>query len=153
MTYRPIVNSDIASAAVGGAQLASGAIASNLGYTPVNKAGDTLTGPLLIPAGGSGTPSLTSSGNTNTGLYFAGSNRVDITTAGGNLNNFIKSGSSVSQAQSNLPAFHAAGNGGWYYGNSFGGNSRWTEINNLQPGGGWAWQVVQKGGSNCSRLV
>jgi hypothetical protein len=150
MTYRPIVNSDIASAAVGGAQLASGAIASNLGYTPVNKAGDTLTGPLLIPAGGSGTPSLTSSGNTNTGLYFAGSNRVDITTAGGNLNNFIKSGSSVSQAQSNLPAFHAAGNGGWYYGNSFGGNSRWTEINNLQPGGGWAWQVVQKGGSNCA---
>jgi hypothetical protein len=52
--------------------------------------------------------------------------------------------------QPNLPAFHASGNGGWYYANSFGGVNRWTELNTLQPGGGWAWQVTQKGGSNMS---
>jgi hypothetical protein len=151
MTYRAITNTDIGNSQVTGGQLASGAIASNIGYTPVNRAGDTLSGVLLSPAGTAGAPSITSSANTNTGLYFAANtNRVDITTAGANTNNFIKSGSSVSQVQSNLPAFQASGNGGWYYGNAFGGNGRWTEINNLQPGGGFAWQPIQQGGSNLA---
>lgn len=150
VVYRPIVNTDLANTSITGAQLASGAITSNLGYTPVNKAGDTLTGRLILPAGSAGAPSVASSGNTNTGIHFAGNDQVQISTAAGNTNGFIKSGSNVMHTQPNMPAFHASGNGGWYYGNSFGGVNRWTELNSLQPGGGWAWQVVQKGGSNCS---
>jgi len=150
ITYRPIVNADIATTAITGAQLASGAIVNNIGYTPASKAGATLTGPLRLPAGSVGAPSTASSGDTNTGIYFAAADRVDIATAGGNPNNFVRSGGNISHIQPNMPAFHASGNGGWYYGNSFGGVNRWTELNTLQPGGGWAWQVVQKGGSNCS---
>lgn len=151
VTYRAIINNDIASAAVSGAQLASGSIVTNIGYTPANKAGATFTGALRLPAGSAGSPSTASDGNTNSGIYFAGADRVDITTAGGNINNFIKSGSNIMHTQPNMPAFHACGNGGWYYGNSFGGTGRWTELNNLQPGGGWTWQIgAQKGGSNLS---
>lgn len=151
VTYRAIINNDIAAAAVSGAQLAAGAIATNIGYTPANKAGATFTSALRLPAGSSGTPSTASDGNTNSGIYFAGTDRVDITTAGGNLNNFIKSGSNIMHTQPNMPAFHASGNGGWYYGNSFGGVGRWTELNNLQSGGGWTWQIgAQKGGSNLA---
>jgi hypothetical protein len=93
---------------------------------------------------------LSQTGDTNTGIYFAAADRVDITTAGANANNFIKSGSNVMHTQPNMPAFHCSGTGGWYYGNSFGGAGRWTELNTLQPGGGFTWNVVQKGGSNCS---
>lgn len=150
ITYRPIVNADIANSAISGGQLATGAIAANIGYTPADRAGAIFSGPLRLPAGSVGAPSTASSGNTNTGVYFAAADRVDITTAGGNPNAFIRSGSNIMHTQPNMPAFHASGNGGWYYGNSFGGVNRWTELNNLQPGGGWAWQVVQKGGSNCS---
>ena len=151
VTYRPIVNADLANASVTGSQLASGAIASNIGYTPVYKAGATLTGPLRLPDGSAGSPSLTSTSNTNTGIYFPNTSSVNITTAGGNLNNFVRSGSNLNHTQPNLPAFHASGNGGWYYGNSFGGCGRWAEINNLQPGGGWTWQIgAQQGGSNLS---
>lgn len=150
VTYRPIVNADIANSAISGSQLASGAIVSNLGYTPANLAGATLTGALQLPTASAAAPSLASGGNTNTGIHFAGSNQVQISTAAGNTNNFVRSGSNIMHTQPNLPAFHCSGNGGWYYANSFGGVNRWTELNNLQPGGGWAWQVVQKGGNNCS---
>jgi hypothetical protein len=115
VTYRPIINADIAAAAIAGGQLASGAIAANIGYTPANLAGATLSGALQLPTASAGAPSLASSSDTNTGIHFAGSDH-----------------------------------GGWYYANSFGGVNRWTELNNLQPGGGWTWQVTQKGGSNMS---
>jgi hypothetical protein len=150
VTYRPIINADIAAAAIAGSQLASGAIAANIGYTPANLAGATLSGALQLPTASAGAPSLASGSDTNTGIHFAGSEQVQISTAAGNTNNFVKSGSNIMHTQPNLPAFHASGNGGWYYANSFGGVNRWTELNTLQPGGGWAWQVTQKGGSNLS---
>lgn len=150
VAYRPIVNADVAVAAVAGSQLATGAIAGNIGYTPANRAGVTFTGALQLPAASAAAPSLSSGGNNNTGIHFAAGDQVQISTAAGNTNNFVRSGNNVMHTQPNLPAFHCSGNGGWYYGNSFGGVNRWTELNNLQPGGGWAWQVTQKGGSNCS---
>ena len=151
MTYRPFADGDFSSGSISGGQLASGAIVSNLGYTPANKAGDTLTGNLILPAGSAASPSFAASNNTNTGIYFAGNAQVGITSSGGNTNTITSNGSTVSLLSPNLPSFHAAGNGGWYYGNSFGGCSRWGEVNNLQPGGGWTWQIgAQKGGSNLS---
>jgi hypothetical protein len=58
ITYRSIVAGDIASNAITTAKiadanvtsgkLASGAAVSNIGYTPVNKAGDTVTGRLVV---------------------------------------------------------------------------------------------------------
>ena len=150
VTYRPIINADITNSQITGAQLASGAIAANVGYTSVNRSGDSLTGPLQIPTASVGSPAAASSGDTNTGIYFPTTNQIAISVAGANANLIQKVGSSAIHTQPNMPAFHCSGNGGWYYGNSFGGVGRWTELNNLQPGGGWAWQVVQKGGSNCS---
>ena len=150
VSYRPFVNADFNNGSIAGGQLASGAIVSNLGYTPVNKAGDNVTSPLRLPNASAASPALTSSGNTNTGIHFSATDRIEISTAGGNTNTFVREGNTVSHVQPNIPAFHATGVGGWYYGNSFGGVNRWTELNNLQPGGGWTWQVVQKGGSNCS---
>ncbi len=43
-----IATGDIADANVTAAKLASGAAVSNIGYTPVNKAGDTMSGPLGV---------------------------------------------------------------------------------------------------------
>lgn len=43
-----VTTAKIADANVTAAKLASGAAASNIGYTPANKAGDTFTGPLII---------------------------------------------------------------------------------------------------------
>jgi len=153
MTYRAFVNSDFAAGSVAGNRLASGVAVANLGYTPANRAGDTMTGQLQLPLGSAGTPSLVSSGNTNTGVYFTGTNNVSISTAGGNVNSFSRQGANNTtfHTQPNLPVFMASGNGGWYYGNAFGGNGRWAELNNLQPGGGWAWQIAsQQGGSNLA---
>ena len=153
VTYRPIINADITNSQITGAQLDSGAIAANVGYTSVNKAGDSVTGPLQLPAASVGTPASASSGDTNTGIYFPTTNQVAISLAGANANLIQKVGSSAIHTQPNLPAFHCSGNGGWYYGNAFGGVGRWTELNTLQPGSGWpsGWQIgAQKGGSNVS---
>lgn len=42
--------SDLSTGTLPNARLASGAAVANLGYTPVNKAGDTMTGPLTVTA-------------------------------------------------------------------------------------------------------
>jgi hypothetical protein len=44
-----ITTSKIANGSVTASKLASGAVIGNLGYTPVNKAGDTMTGTLTVP--------------------------------------------------------------------------------------------------------
>ena len=46
----PLTSGDIPDGSVTAADLASGAAASNLGYTPVNKTGDTMTGDLIVNA-------------------------------------------------------------------------------------------------------
>jgi hypothetical protein len=146
VTYRPIINTDIANAQLTGAQLATGSIATNIGYTTVNKAGDSLTGPLQLQAGSAGTPSLSNSSNNNTGIFFPAASQVGISAAGANSNLIQKSGSNVWQTQPNKPAFHSTANGGWYYGPSFGGAGGWRELT-----GGWTWQIgSQVGGSNLS---
>lgn len=48
----------------------------------VAKAGDTMTGTLALPAGVTGTPSLTFSTDTNSGLFSAGADIIGITTGG-----------------------------------------------------------------------
>lgn len=140
VTYRPLVSADFANGAISGGQLESGAIATNLGYTPISKAGGTVTGQLKLPAGSVSSPSVRrdDSLTLTTGIYFPNANEISIATSGASTTVINSSGHVRS---SNIPAFYASGNGGWYYGNSFGGANAWREIN-------WTWNVTQQGGSN-----
>lgn len=47
-----VVTADIANGAVTAAKIASGAAVSNIGYTPVNRAGDSLTGDITVSSSG-----------------------------------------------------------------------------------------------------
>lgn len=64
--------SDLGTGTLPNARLASGAAVANLGYTPVNKAGDTMSGPLTTTVLNSGqlfgTALTTSGGFVNTGV-------------------------------------------------------------------------------------
>src|SRR5215467_13117060 len=51
--------------------------------TRVAKAGDTMTGPLLMPSGSAGAPSLAFAGDTKTGLYRGGTGMVVMSAFGG----------------------------------------------------------------------
>lgn len=141
VTYRPIVNADIDSAAgIAGSKFATGAAVTNLGYTPVNAAGDTMTGTLTIPAGSVSSPSIRQSGSSNTGIYFPTTNQVGITV----------NGTSALQVQNgntripNRPSFCSVGTSGWHYANSFGTGLR--ELGNT-----WGWALTyETGGSNFS---
>jgi len=53
-----------------------------LGYTPVNKAGDTMTGVLAATKGTAGAPGIAFSGDTNTGIHSSGADILDLVTAG-----------------------------------------------------------------------
>lgn len=53
-----------------------------LGYTPVNKAGDTLAGVLAATKGTAGAPGIAFSGDTNTGIHSSGADILDLVTAG-----------------------------------------------------------------------
>lgn len=139
VTYRPLVSNDFTNGSIDGGKLASGAIVSNLGYTPLNKAGGTHSGSLKIAAGSAGSPSLQSSSSSNTGIFFPASNQVAFTTGGTNQLNINANGHF---REPNKPAFHAAGSGGWYYANSFGGVNGWRELTNM------TWNVTQQGGNN-----
>ena len=55
----------------------TGAASSN-----VLKAGDTMTGALVVPLGAVGTPSLTFTGDLNTGIYSPGADQVAVATNG-----------------------------------------------------------------------
>jgi hypothetical protein len=46
-----VTNAKLAAGAVDNSKMAAGAAVANIGYTPVNKAGDTMTGPLIIDYG------------------------------------------------------------------------------------------------------
>lgn len=139
VSYRPFVNADFANTTIAGGKLASGAATANLGYTPVNRAGSTMSGQLNLAAGSAGAPALTFSGDTDTGIHFPAGDNISISTAGSNRLIIDSSGRG---REPERPAFHGAGTGGWYYWNSFGG-SGWREIN-------INWQITQQGGNNCS---
>jgi len=147
VTYRSITNGDIASgAAIDGAKLGSGAITTNLGYTPLNKASGTMTGALRLPDGSASAPSITQSGNTNTGIYFDGSN-VRFTAAGSQQMFIDGSGRMVrgTSESAGTVAFRSDATAGWTYNNSYGGTS-WRHLNSA-----FGWSTGnQRGGSNFS---
>jgi hypothetical protein len=139
VTYRPIVNADINNGAIAGGNLASGAATTNLGYTPLNRAGDTATGQFRLAGGSVGTASLQGPSDPNTGIYFPTTNQVSLSTNGGQRLLINADGHNIEPTR---PAFYAAGNGGWYYANSFGGVNSWRELT------GFTWNVIQQGGNN-----
>lgn len=145
VTYRPIVNADIDGAAViAGAKLASGAALSNIGYTPLNKAGGETSGQLTINSGSAGSPGVRGT-SSNAGIHMPATNQVAISTGGTTRVTFDAAGRPSNPYQ---PAFYASGNGGWYYHNSFPSTAspggQWRELIN-----GWTWQIAnQQGGSN-----
>lgn len=141
VTYRAIVNSDISSSAgITGAKLATGAAVNNLGYTPVNQAGDTMTGTLTVAAGSASAPSLTLSGNTNTGISLE-SNAIRITGAG---NEAIVIDNNGLVRRPNHPAFAVSATTGWLYASNYGGTGTFECAGVM----GWNNASHQTGGSN-----
>ncbi len=133
MTYRPFVNADFANSSVAGGKLASGAITSNLGYTPLNRAGGTVSGQLKLTNGSTSSVAIGPTGDDNTGIYFPGSSTVQFVSGGTADLNVDSSGRTN---EPNRPAFYACGLGGWYYWNSFGG-AGWRELTGI----GWSFQT------------
>ncbi len=141
VTYRPIVNSDISSsAALVGGKFASGAATTNLGFTPVNTGGDTMTGPLVVPAGSAGAPSLTRDGNTNTGISLE-ANAIRISGAG---NPAIVIDNNGRVQRPNHPAFAVSATAGWLYASNYGGTGN-RELNSGPMG--WNNAAHQTGGN------
>ena len=145
VTYRTIGTNDIAPNAVSAQKLAAGATQSNVGYTPLNSSGGTMTGRLVVPAGSAAAPAIQSAAQSNTGIYFDSANNVVFTVAGAermriNANGHKTTGTDVNTGSI---AWGAVPVGGWTYANSFGGYG-WREI-----GGGFGgWDIQQRGGGN-----
>ena len=55
---------------------------ASLGYTPVNRAGDTMTGAQAFTKGTAALPGIAFSGDTNTGIHSSGADILDLVTAG-----------------------------------------------------------------------
>ena len=141
VTYRSIVDADIsASAAIAGAKLAAGAITTNLGYTPINTAGDTVTGQLIVAAGNAAAPSITRTGDTNTGINFT-TNEIRI-VAGGTTQTLIDSSGRVRRPEQ--PAFAVSATNGWLYASNYGGTGTF-EMGSIMS---WNNAAHQTGGSN-----
>lgn len=140
ISYRTLANADFsASANIAGGKLGSGAAVNNLGYTPINPAGDTMTGNLTLSAGSSGAPSIAKSGNTNTGINIT-SNQLNFVVGGTNALEFDSSGRVRRQSH---PAFAAFGQNGWLYASNYGG----TGYRDLGSAHNWG-MAHQTGGSN-----
>ena len=141
VTYRPIVNSDLSSSAgITSGKLAGGAVVANLGYTPVNKSGDTMTGRLNTISGSASSPAIRGSSDGNTGIYFPSGDDMRFSVNG---NDAMQIDSSARVRYPQKPAFAAAGRPGWLYSNSYGGTG-YRELNSIMN-----WEVShQYGGSN-----
>lgn len=140
VSYRSIVNGDVsASAAIAAAKLQSGAATANLGYTPINQAGDVASAQLVVPTGSVSAPSIASSGSTNSGINFT-SNNVSIVAGGATAVNIDGNGAITRPSH---PAFLAWGTAGWLYAGSYGG----TGERELQSQMGWS-TAHQAGGTN-----
>jgi len=146
VTYRSILNADIsATAGITGGQLGSGAITANLGYTPLNANNGTMTGALTVPNGSAASPSITTTGNTNTGIFFDGSNNVFFTSAGARQLSVDSTGRMLrgTSESAGTVAFRSDGTAGWTYNNSYGGTG-WRHLNS-----NFGWSTGnQRGGSN-----
>jgi len=140
VTYRAIVNGDVsATAAIAGAKLASGAATNNLGFTPINQAGDTATGQILVSSGSVGAPSIINSGSTTSGINLT-TNNVAIVAGGSTAVNVNSSGFVTRPGN---PAFQAWGTSGWHYAPAYGGTGE-RELTTVP-----AWSTAyQAGGTN-----
>jgi hypothetical protein len=148
VTYRTIVDGDIsASAAITSDRLASGAITTNLGYTPLaNNNANSMTGVLRVPNGSAAAPAIQSAAQSNTGIYFDSANNVVFSVAGAERMRINANGHKTIGTDSTTGSIMwlASGTSGWTYANSYGGYG-WRET-----GGGMGWDVYQRGGSNFS---
>ena len=64
-----------------GSNLTSDDVKTYLGYTPLNKAGDTITGALGVPNGSTTAPSIYFGSSTASGLFSGNTNEISIVTA------------------------------------------------------------------------
>ena len=141
--YRPILNADINNGVIAGSKLASGAATANLGYTPVNVAGDVMSGALIVQNG-----SIIGGDDADSGFKVTADD-IQLSLNGGTKLQFNSSGHSV---EADRPAWQASGNGGWYYANSYGGTGGWRELTmpwNYQTNGG----ITTSGGGSCRVTV
>lgn len=142
VTYRQIANADISgSAAITGAKLTSGAAVNNLTYTPVNPAGDTMSGTLQVPAGSVAAPNITYANSTGSGINIT-TNNVAIVAGGTTAVNINSSGYITRPSH---PAFQTWGTTGWLYAGTYGG----TGERELQSQMGWS-TASEAGGTNFS---
>jgi hypothetical protein len=148
VTYRTIVDGDIAAGAgITSDRLASGAITTNLGYTPLaNNNANAMTGVLRVPNGSAGAPAIQSASQSNTGIYFDSANNVVFSVAGAERMRMNANGHKTTGTDSTTGSvmWLASGTSGWTYANSYGGFG-WREIT-----GGMGWDVYQRGGTNFS---
>ena len=146
VTYRTILNADIGgAAAIASGKLASGAATTNLGYTPLNINGNSMTGPLRTTAGSAAAPAIALSGNPSTGIFFGNDDTVRISTNGVERARFDPNGrflQGTAQATGS-PMFQSTGTGGWLYNNQLGSGTGWQEINS-----NFGWTGYQRGGTN-----
>lgn len=142
VTYRPLVNNDVSnSAAIAGNKLAAAAATTNLGYTPVNRAGDTMTGTLQVDYGNF--PAITAT-DPDTGIGWGGPNSGEIYLRNNNSTSLVTDGSARVRWP-NKPSFTAVGQPGWLYASSYGGTGTF-ELNSRQN---W-FLSAEYGGSNFS---
>lgn len=124
ITYRPFLDGDFSSGAIPGGKLATGAATDNLGYTPLNKLGDTIQGTLILQNGSVMSPD----GANTSGIRIDGQD-IQIRTSGTSRLQFDSSGRPLER---NRPVWACSGRGGWRYANSYGGPGGWREL-----GHGW----------------
>jgi len=122
VTYRPIVDGDFDTNTIPGTKLESGATIANLGYTPVNTAGDTVSGQIVLPNGAY----IRRPTDTDSGIVID-NNQIKIRVGGTDRLLFNSDGQPTA---SGLPAWEASGRGGWRYGNQYDGANNWRELDN-----------------------
>ena len=142
VTYRSLVNGDFANSSIVGSKMESNSVTNALGYTPLNKAGDTTTGQLVV---------------SNTDIIGSGTNNDGFRTNNQNFqlveNNTVRYdlNSSGQATHSRKPTWQASGRGGWRYANSYGGASSWRELDDM------GWNFATRGGvttsNNCRVTV
>jgi hypothetical protein len=172
------VTTDAYGRVTAGTTLASSDVTSSLGYTPINKAGDTMNGSLVLPANGltvGTTQIVLANGNVGIGTTApgakldvngtirapeicdeSGANCKDISLGWGSASSeaiFFSCSNAQSANSSNLPCYGAASNGGR-------GNSTYRAIScNYETGNytvnfltwtGSAWQFYSGGWFNCT---
>ena len=135
VTYRALVSGDFADGSITGSKMATNAVIDSLGYTPLNKSGDTVTGQLIVS-----NTDIIGSGTANDG--FRTNNQTFELIENGTVRYSMNS--SGQPTQSRKPVWQASGRGGWRYANSYGGPNSWRELDNM------GWNISTNGGVSAS---